>query len=217
MRTALFSMALVVAAFMLGLPSLLIPRAPEYATDPNLFPAFLAPPSANKMPTFSDVRASIDSRGALRASDRCIDAAFAAEEGRRPGNKQRVLMEAYLGCYVDRLEHTPHDLCNKDKRGALARYTRGYFQLLAQEKEIASHPETQGFLEIERKLHSGQDIRAGFADGSPNPRIIEGLERLADIGAFAEGERFEDLLQPDVPDAIIQKLASITPVHPLCP
>lgn len=218
MRYALIGMALIVVAFVFGLPAMFMLRTTRTVDNPELYPAFLAPPPRDQVPTFADLERDLAKRPALRASDRCIDAAYAADEKSSSRSQRRKRMEAYLACYIERLEYKPKSLCDPDVRRELARYTRGYFHLLGLAKKMAKPPPMQqGFIEMDERLRRGTDIKSGFEDGAPDPAIIGSWQRLIDIGAFANGESLPSLLSPEVPAPIVEKLDSIRVPLPLCP
>jgi hypothetical protein len=217
MRSLLITMAALFGLLFFGVPALLFSggEGRDNKLEARLYPAFMAP--TGEMPTFSDVQDRIRQQRSLRANDKCIDAAFVAASKDRSTSDKRAKYRAYLLCYVNRLERSPRTLCDPEKRRELARYTRGYFYLLDQDKKVSSDPVNRGFIEIQQKMRSGSDISRGRDDFKPDPAILESWARLVDIGALSNGESLEDLLQPEVPEATIQQLASLKVVHPLCP
>jgi hypothetical protein len=184
-------------------------RAPSIEPE-QLLPPFLAPRK------FSDIEQGIkDSH-----HDPCIASAYHLAWADNPvprhgSTGRRADVTAYLVCYIERAREFPKQLCVGDGKDQLARYTRGYFALLAAQRDAPAAP--QAFVEMQRQLDTGSDIQSGLEDFSPDPRIIDGLKSLISDGVFIRSDDLAAKLSPEVPSSVIAELTATEPGRPVCP
>ena len=220
MRYALIATAGLLLLFWFVLPSILFPYAHHGAGKAELYPPFLAPRTSGPLPTFADVQKKAARIDALRRSDRCIDAAYAAGEKNLNAFDKVARFGGFMKCYVGELELYPRRLCADDKRQELARYTRGYFYELGLAKEVSEKPALKGRLELPPEIRSQidpqSDIIAGYLDFAPDPTIVDGWKNLIKVGVFAKGEALQDLLAPEVPADVIRQLSAVPLVYQYC-
>jgi hypothetical protein len=155
----------------------------------------------------------------LRRSDPCIDAAYTAGEKDTTAFDKLARFKGFLACYVGQLDRDPRQLCNVDKQRELARYTRGYFYVLGQAKEIGTNPALREHLELPPEIRAHIDpagITTGYRDFAPNADILHGWKSLVKLGVFANKESLKELLGPEVPADVVEQLGAVQFVRPYC-